>query len=291
MHILIFYSLFLCWNIIPSYYSKCLTSYPCGNLTLEFPFTDVKHPDCGLFHVGGCDSLGDPPIIFIGSSASLLGILEKISTNKFLVRDLGLDSVLRNHKCFGFLNMSLPQSPSVSFTFSPNLTLFTCYKHYTDQGFSGKEYFKNYTETACEIASVYYKTPAATHEVNSSSIPRGCVVSEQPMSSENKNGSGEVFDVLSANFSLEWSVSKACYQCYHGGGQCLADSNNKFYCKQGTLNMHATNSISYLWVFWNTGSHLCSSVLTEFFPLFLLLSPTNFSNPSVVTRFHYLTFR
>lgn len=257
MH-LIFYFLFLCWITIPSY-SKCLPSYPCGNFTLEFPFTDVKYPDCGLFHVGDCDSSRGPPIIFIGSSESWLGIMEKISTNKFLVLHLGIYTTLRNRKCYGFSNMSMPQSPSVSLTFSPNLTLFTCYKPYTNQGLE-KEYFKNYKKTECDVSTVYYKTPTETHDVagaGESSMPVGCVVSELPA---NKSGSGEVFDVLSANFSLEWSVSKACNECFHGGGQCLADNNNKFYCKQGTLNVLQTPYLNGY-----VGIQDLTCVLTEFF--------------------------
>lgn len=234
---LFFYSVFLFLIITPAY-SKCPQSYPCRNFTLEYPFTDSNDPDCGLFKVHGCsnDSIpgNDNATVRIGAGEPYV-ILRKISKNIFLIRDLGLLIALSNRSCYSFSNQSLPQSPSVSFTFSPNLTLFTCYKNYAKEGLGYSS--QQYNKTDCQISTVYYKTPAAARvapAVGDISILSGCKLTQLPLKSE--NSSGDLFDMLSADFRLEWSVSKACYECYHGGGQCLADNENKLYCKQGTLN-------------------------------------------------------
>ncbi|KAH6827738.1 PR5-like receptor kinase [Perilla frutescens var. hirtella] len=232
------------------------TILPCRNFTLEFPFTVSNDPGCGLFVVNGCnDSVSGNLTVSIGGSSgepSTYAILGKVSRNKLLIQDLGLHAALSNRTCYSFSNMSLPHSPSVSFTFSPNLTFFTCYKaYYVNEGLEKR--FQNYNSTDCDVSTMYYKIPAANTRVDaagdiSMSIPPGCVVTQLPLKSE--NSSGELFDMLSANFSLEWSVSKACNDCYHGGGQCLADNENRFYCKQGGVSI---------------GAFICTSILVFLF--------------------------
>ncbi|KAI3467060.1 hypothetical protein Pfo_023723 [Paulownia fortunei] len=225
---LIFFSLFH-YLIINSADSKCPESFECGSFgSLEFPLSDSKNPGCGLFMVDGCVS-GNPKIQF-EAKGYWYDILEKKSPNKFLVRDSIRQYHLNNNSCFSFKNLSLPQSPSSSFTFSPNLTLFACTNHSSNEGV--QDYFKNYDHTTCPLLTVYYRNRATDVPVaRESSIPPECSVIQLPL--ESNQDSGDPFNLLTAEFTLEWNVSEACYKCQHGGGQCLSNSRNEFICKKG----------------------------------------------------------
>ncbi|KAL8470778.1 hypothetical protein ACS0TY_033378 [Phlomoides rotata] len=210
--------------------SKCPPSFPCRNFTLEFPFTDIKDRECGLFPVHDCDSQYGYPKVHVGvgeSPRSTLYILGRKSENRtLLVHDFILQTLLQNDSCLALSDMSLINTPSVSLTFSPNLTIFQCLKErYISEEIA--EYFKGYDTKECDPITVYYKTPAT---LETRSAPYGCVAVQLPKSS---NDNGHLIDLVSATFTVEWSVSGACSECYKGGGKCLTDDQNAFYCKQG----------------------------------------------------------
>lgn len=210
--------------------SKCQEFFQCGNLgSLKFPFTDLKNPRCGLFMVDGCDSTN--PRVQLDSGFSY-DILQKVSTNKFLILDPRLQNQLRSNSCDSFTNQSPSRSPFISITVSPMLTLFTC----SNQSYSKpiQYYFDNYNHTTCPFFTVYYRNPATpgvpvTGEI--SRIPSECSMMHLPMKSN--QDSSELFNLLTYKYILEWNVSEACYQCHSGGGQCLSNNKNEFYCRKG----------------------------------------------------------
>ncbi|KAH6815003.1 hypothetical protein C2S51_019823, partial [Perilla frutescens var. frutescens] len=152
-------------------------------------------------------------------------IMDKISANKFLIHDAVLENYFNSKSCLSFENVSLPQSPFVSFTLiSPNLTSFTCF----DQRKDIKDYFVQYKNRSCDKRTVYYKT-SATHVPAFDHLPLDCVMNQLPIKSVQEY-SGDLFHLLSPNLRLEWHVSQDCYECNRGGGQCLANYGNEFYC-------------------------------------------------------------
>lgn len=209
--------------------SNCPKSFQCGDFSLQFPLTDIKNPSCGLITVDGCDDEYLNPAIHLGGLQYT--ILANNSSNKFLVRNIQLQVQLNNRSCFSFTNQSLLQSPSISFSFSPNLTLFPCE---SDNKPRLQEFFQDYVSTDCGRYIVYYKIATTDdHAFVENNIPRGCYLVKLPVKSSYQD-SGDLFDMLTAEFTLEWNVHEECYECYHGGGQCLTDNDNRFYCRKGT---------------------------------------------------------
>lgn len=229
-------------------HSKCQKSYACRNFSLEFPFTNIHDPECGLFTVDGCDSDHEHPRLYIGATTARYQILGKPSTNKFLIRDFVLQTLLDSPKCYSFMNVTLPHSPSVSFTFSPNLTFFTCFNKTTDPHI--QHYFHTYHRLLCEASTVYYKIPATHHAPDA---PPQCRLTQLPIKSD--VNSTNLLHLLTPNFTLEWSVSEACYECNRGGGQCATINQNDFYCETGVncclwLSLSGRNS-------WNDSCIMC----------------------------------
>lgn len=210
--------------------SECQESFKCGNLTLDFPLAHEKSPGCGLITVYGCEFDPPYPTISLGSGSLGYNILGKNSMNEISVYDIQLGAQLRNRSCFSFLNLSMIQSPSISYSFSPNLTLFSCNLEYADQSIL-EERFENYSKKDC-LSTLYYRIPTADDSAfKENNVPYGCSLIQLPLNAS--RDSDELFSMLTANFTLEWSVSEHCLSCFNGGGQCLTDNDNQFYCKKG----------------------------------------------------------
>ncbi|XP_057765841.1 LEAF RUST 10 DISEASE-RESISTANCE LOCUS RECEPTOR-LIKE PROTEIN KINASE-like 1.1 isoform X4 [Salvia miltiorrhiza] len=209
-------------------HSKCPKSYACRNFSLEFPFTISSYPDCGLFIVDGCDSHIGHPILRSKAPTAPYLILGKTSTNRFLIHDSLLQEPLRSSTCHTLRNLSLPQSPFVSFTIiSPKLIFFACYNQTPSPQIH--DYFQSYRSLSCNISTLYYQIPAPPH--HAPPIPRDhCFLTQLPFKSD--NNSTDLLHLLTANFTLEWNVSQHCYKCYSGGGKCLTDNQNQFYCSK-----------------------------------------------------------
>lgn len=218
--------------LLHSVYSKCPESFQCGNLgPLEFPFSDSNNTDCGLITIDGCDS-GNPTIQFTnGEDRYSIDIVDKISTNQFLVNDPMLQNHLNNISCFSFRNLPLPQSASVFFTVSPNLTLFTCYSEFYSQ--QRAVYFQHYQSLNCTLSTIYYRFPPL--DQGNSIPPPECSMIQLPVKSVSNYSPQpfDLFDILTADYTLEWNASDDCYQCHNGGGRCLSNSMGGFHCKKG----------------------------------------------------------
>ncbi|KAL8470743.1 hypothetical protein ACS0TY_033345 [Phlomoides rotata] len=93
-----------------------------------------------------------------------------------------------------------------------------------------KEHFqRRYHEKECEVSKLYYNTSLTA--VPPVKLPEECSVIQLPVKSD-RDSEDELFDLLTGEFTVEWSVSEDCVECFNAGGQCLADNQNEFYCKQ-----------------------------------------------------------
>ncbi|KAL1553606.1 non-specific serine/threonine protein kinase [Salvia divinorum] len=216
--------------------STCPQSFVCGNHILEFPFTKANDLGCGLLTVDGCDSDPPYPVVYLGGGGFGFAILDYNSSesNKMLILDRQLEAQLHNRTCFAFMNQSMLRSPSISFSFSPNLTLFPCLTEPTDRSKFDDD-FVDYSKIDC-LSSVYYKIPASNDSPWEKTVaPEGCSLIQLPMNSS--GNSDDLFSMITANFTLEWNVSDECLSCFNGGGQCLTDNNNRFYCKRSGIRL------------------------------------------------------
>ncbi|KAL1553601.1 rust resistance kinase Lr10-like isoform X1 [Salvia divinorum] len=211
--------------------STCPPSFVCGNHILEFPFTKADDLGCGLLTVDGCDS--DPPYPV-------------------------LEAQLHNRTCFAFTNQSMLRSPSISLSFSPNHTMFSCLTEPTDISKFDDD-FVNYKKIDC-LYTLYYKIPAPNDSPSEQTVaPEGCSLIQLPMNSS--GNSDDLFSMISANFTLEWNVSGKCLSCFNGGGQCLTANDNKFSCRKedtrlrkilfigGMAIVALTSSLMFIFVF------------------------------------------
>ncbi|KAL6573731.1 hypothetical protein OROHE_002190 [Orobanche hederae] len=206
--------------------SNCPKSFQCGNLgTLEFPLSDRE--GCGLFMLENCSSV-NPSIRFALDGPSY-SILQKISTNKYSILDLKFHDDLAASFCLGLRNIPLPVSPSSSFTFSPNLTVYLCANRSYDEGIH--DYFEKYNHGNCSVFDAYYEYPGTGVPVTGVSSDY-CSVVQVPVK-YNQNPDKSLSDLLSDEYVIEWNVSEDCYECHRGGGRCRTNSMNKFHCDKG----------------------------------------------------------
>lgn len=213
--------------------SECPESFQCGNFTMEFPLTKSDNPGCGLITVENCDPDDPNPIIRLGGRGMGYTIMEKISTTKFLLLDHLLQAQLNNRSCFSYEVLTQLQTPSLSFAFSPNLTLYPCLNESGNRP-TLDDLFHNYSSIDCGIYFAYYKSSTTVAPIlGGNDIPDQCQLVQLP--SKSSQDSDDLFSMISFEYALQWNVSEACLNCFYGGGQCLTDNNNQFYCKKGDV--------------------------------------------------------
>ncbi|XP_052199393.1 LEAF RUST 10 DISEASE-RESISTANCE LOCUS RECEPTOR-LIKE PROTEIN KINASE-like 1.1 [Diospyros lotus] len=146
---------------------SCPKSSRCGNSgPLYFPFSNLFNPQCGLCTVFCNHSEHRVKGISFGSEKETYFPITEISSwpsgnGSVKVHDPEFTKRLRAGDCSGFRNLSLPNSPSLSFTIPHNLTLFKCRKSSLPSPPAHDEYF-NYT--GCHEFCLYYnKHPLDVH--------------------------------------------------------------------------------------------------------------------------------
>uniref|UniRef100_M1A5Y6 non-specific serine/threonine protein kinase n=1 Tax=Solanum tuberosum TaxID=4113 RepID=M1A5Y6_SOLTU len=216
--------------------SSCLNEFKCGSLgNVSFPFSVSSQPACGLYTID-CDVTPNPTIRL---GENVYSVLEKRLLDGFRVLDHGLEDLLAKNSCQSFdRSISFPSSPYISFRSNKrNVTLFRCNNSRDIDRNMNDHYFCEYQNyTKCSGFSLYYKNPNREQEGSSDAperdIPKNCSMIQLPITwkSPSKGQNSSLFDLLTANYSIQWSLSDDCSNCYYGGGQCLTDSNNKFLC-------------------------------------------------------------
>nr|GMD27700.1 LEAF RUST 10 DISEASE-RESISTANCE LOCUS RECEPTOR-LIKE PROTEIN KINASE-like 1.1 isoform X2 [Ipomoea batatas] len=204
--------------------SNSTKEFSCGSIGfVDFPFAKHTQPHSGLVAVN-CDKT--PPMLQLetGGDWYPLQFVLKNSWGAYTIY-LG-DSKLQRHFVshnYSNLNYTLhfQNSPSVTFL---NLdasilnTLLKCNGSEADD-------IGNYERYNCTDGfSLYYKRHLPE---NPKCDAVNCTLYPSPFVIQQTN------DGLTAHLVLYMEVSKSCYECYQGGGQCSEDSNNEFQCAQG----------------------------------------------------------
>ncbi|KAG5608275.1 hypothetical protein H5410_019556 [Solanum commersonii] len=215
--------------------SSCVDKFKCGNLgNVSFPFSVSSQPDCGLYTID-CDTPN--PTIHLGEN--VYSVLGQRNFDGFRVLDQRLEELLMNDSCRSFnRSILLPSSPSISFRINErNVTLFRCNNNLDVNTSMSDHYFREYLNyTNCSSFSIYYKYPSRGRERSSDAaegdIPDNCSPIQLPITwnSGSIASNSSLFDILTANYTIQWSLSADCSKCHYQGGRCLTDSNNKFHC-------------------------------------------------------------
>ncbi|XP_009767974.1 LEAF RUST 10 DISEASE-RESISTANCE LOCUS RECEPTOR-LIKE PROTEIN KINASE-like 1.1 [Nicotiana tabacum] len=218
---------------------SCPEEFNCGILgNVRFPFSASSQPACGLYIID-CDAKPNPTIPLGGNVYTALQ--QRSYKNSYRVLDLRFNDLLARNSCNSFdKDLSFPSSPSISFrTNERNITLFKCNNSLDIDRSTNDYYFRDYKHyTNCSGFSIYYKYPTTWREGYSDApegdIPNNCSLIQLPIKwrSQQLTQNSSLFDLLTANFTIQWSLSDDCSKCYYQGGRCLADSNNNFLCSQ-----------------------------------------------------------
>ena len=135
---------------------------------------------------------------------------------------------LLNYQIYdSFNNLTLPNSPSLSFKISPNRTFFKCTKS-PQLTWQADEYFnRSYSYKGCPEFSVYYTYPSMPGLIP----PPYCSILLMPQIGVEPNSNpnySDPFAVLTYEFYLQLRVSDKCCMCKLEGGLCLIDRNDEF---------------------------------------------------------------
>nr|GMD18513.1 LEAF RUST 10 DISEASE-RESISTANCE LOCUS RECEPTOR-LIKE PROTEIN KINASE-like 1.1 [Ipomoea batatas] len=206
--------------------------FTCGFLgTVGFPFSESSRPDCGLIKLDCAANNSRPKLDLVGKKYE---VVEK-DGNFLRVEDRDLGTLLKNSSCETFYkNLSLPESPAISYDAYHNLTLFRC-----DLGSDKSDLAGLGSYNKCSGFEVFYKQHPYEDPINYGYVvdrdtPAGCSRIELPLPiiRDRLNGDGP-FGFLNSLFLLEWRVSGDCYECRDRGGRCIVDENNWYRCSKG----------------------------------------------------------
>ncbi|XP_061368179.1 rust resistance kinase Lr10-like [Gastrolobium bilobum] len=214
---------------------KCPSSLDCGNLgKIHFPFTDLKHPECGLLVIHGCDDPSPDAVKTIKNKATWFYV-EKIDQFTIVIRDNDLQTLLLSRRCGVFSENSTFDSSSPFFSFQfLNVTLFTC--NSTLNVTLPPSFSKS---TLCRGDDIFYDTDTMEDEfVSSENYYRyftACSMVRLPIRDAGliPDPKGNPFDFVSAEFPIQIQISPACSSCYYlRRGQCQLDNQGNFFCAQ-----------------------------------------------------------
>ncbi|KHN05993.1 Putative receptor-like protein kinase [Glycine soja] len=215
---------------------KCPPSFVCGNLgTMHFPYTDTKHPHCGLLVIYGCDDRDNDTIKTIKNNGAWFYITRDQNNGTILFRDDKLRTLLLTRRCGVFSNnyTSLDTtSPFLSLHFM-NLNLFIC--NSTLNVTPPSSVFSK--STICKDEDIFYR-PTNMDDYYDYHYPyfEACSRVILPIrDSEIVPDNGNLFDYLSADIPVQAEVFHDCSSCYYlRGGRCQLDNQGKFFCAEGT---------------------------------------------------------
>ncbi|KAH0668631.1 hypothetical protein KY289_023124 [Solanum tuberosum] len=185
--------------------------------------------------LSGCDAKPYPRIQLLPGGDSYYALVNPLNYT-FGLGDPKLHAKLRQHKCQAFnKKFSLPDSPSISFEIiTVNfLNFFKC--NSTSSSTPNitqkmKDHFAGYRMyNGCKGFTIYFQLPTGDREdVRAGNLPANCSLFRLPIRLLSDDGG--LFNMLSADFTVEWKLSEDCYKCHYGGGQCQTDITNKFHC-------------------------------------------------------------
>ncbi|XP_019160155.1 PREDICTED: LEAF RUST 10 DISEASE-RESISTANCE LOCUS RECEPTOR-LIKE PROTEIN KINASE-like 1.1 isoform X3 [Ipomoea nil] len=203
--------------------SNCTKGFLCGSMGyLEFPFAQQTQPHCGLIAVD-CDAK-PLPTLQLGTGGDWYQFVSNdLAPNTIFLEDLKLQGLLESCK-YSNLNYTLQFPNSQSITFR-NLEA----KPFLECNHSQAYDIGNYE--ICNSTEGFSFSLKYTSENNPKcDTAANCTLYPSPILVEQTNA------LITAQFGIYLEVSPACYDCYHGGGICRADSNNEFQCTTDSKN-------------------------------------------------------
>ncbi|XLU72133.1 hypothetical protein S245_031186 [Arachis hypogaea] len=213
---------------------NCPRSFDCGSRgRFQYPFTKAELPYCGLLLIHGCeDTYYFRKMIQLDKNATTLELTGSLDSNTIItIYDADFHASLEQNKCHA-LNTTYtlpPPSPLLSIYIEYNVSLFRCnhnlrIKLPLDYG--------NFT---CGDYDIYYdkiNTSPTIHDAGG--IFSHCSLLH--FATKDAINSTDVLSFLSSEIALKVVLSPDCDDCFnHRRGQCQLDTNNKFYCDEGTL--------------------------------------------------------
>ncbi|KAJ9163324.1 hypothetical protein P3X46_023003 [Hevea brasiliensis] len=223
-------SLFILLALFHPAFSFPCRSFPCGELgEIFFPFTNNETDErCGPFVVDGCNE--EIKKVQLGRGSQKWYQIERIFRDPFhyphwseiSITDIELQSKLNSRKCESFQNLSLPSLPYANFKITSKLT--TLHKCNSSKDYpKTQSHYNNYSK--CPNFKIYY-----TRKENASSSqspPPKCPIVNLPLNRNNSHD--DIFQILTANFSLRVRIRPDFYNCYLHGGKCR-NNNGGFNC-------------------------------------------------------------
>jgi len=219
--------------IVSAQKEKCPPSFDCGILGhIQFPFTTTEQQHCGVLAIHGCQQLSPsaPRTIQLGTSPSTSYSVLSVEPRTIFISDDKQQRYLKNKSCKAFSkNVTLPHtSPLASFSIKYNITIFRC-NHSIKPSLSND--FHTYSN--CSEYEIIYGPPNALtlpgFQWPSSLAP--CSTTQLPVEGIPTD---DPFQFLTSNIAVEVQLSDQCESCLRDGkGQCLLDTEGKFYCAAG----------------------------------------------------------
>ncbi|KAI8001489.1 LEAF RUST 10 DISEASE-RESISTANCE LOCUS RECEPTOR-LIKE PROTEIN KINASE-like 1.1 [Camellia lanceoleosa] len=198
---------------VHGYQHGCPQSFNCGKLgPIKFPFSNDTYPRCGLCTVNCSEPV---PKLHFGWMEERYEVKEFLNDEAVNVRD----KLISSNSCDIFSTLLLPHpTPSISYTISPNLTLFKCPTYSNSSKPQLQTEVCNFSN--CPGYTVYYTDPNQ-HTPTPANPSSDCVVIQLPMLPSIRNiNVSDLFSLLACEFTIGLHVSKECYECRHNGGQC-----------------------------------------------------------------------
>lgn len=197
----------------------CPESFDCGTHgKIQFPYTNSTYPLCGFVMVDCGKSI---PKVSWGEGHSY-EVSGNFPNNAIKINDLHLKDIISNKRCDIFdYNFYATPSPSISFTISPNLTLFKCNTDNHELHLPTEDYFRgNQSYRDCPGYTLYYKYPSDPVPTLGS-YPSYCTVIQLPIVQPTENQEVmDLFQQLTAEFTIGLHVKEECHECLLDGVQC-----------------------------------------------------------------------
>ncbi|CAL5399727.1 unnamed protein product [Camellia sinensis] len=213
-------------------------SFNCGKLgPIQFPFSNDTYPRCGLCTVNCSEPV---PIIKLGWKHKPYEVKEFLNDEAVNVSDKSLRDLISSKSCDIFSNLTLLSGLSgpISYTISPNLTLFKC-----PTNSSSKPQLQTgvYSFSNCTGYTVYYTDPNQ-YTPTPANLSDSVVIQLPILPSIRNRNVSDRFSLLAYEFTIGLHVSKECNECRHNGGQYPSRGFGDFHCikDEGRSNLKLT---------------------------------------------------